>query len=649
MADRPNRPQPFRFWLPFWANPTLPPLRPPIPARWQPLPQTPASTPLPPAQPQSPSQTQPKSTPASATRAARPQPPSPLPSLTRKSSHSLSGDRKEHQPSPSRLQVPSPTVPGKASHPSQPSKLDSKGQPAIQNASTSPSKGASQPQPGAIQELSRLPSQPLPPSSQPESPIGSITHSNQSNLLPQESQPVVQTKSPTQLQPGLQIQTISQTQEMNPIQPAYMPQDNQPAQDLEAKQSSVSSLQNDFPAEIDATPSPYPSISEKEPKETNEEKPRNFLESKLDMQPSKLLKSEENSEIGSEEQPETKAEASQEKNPTENVEPGSHVEGLDEDESKTKIETQPQEPQAEASNGPEKQTEAKLSSITSDTKPTRSSLKAGDIIAELRSSKPEHSKKQENVTGNKSTKNGSSRKEGKIAISTMSCAKFNGQRAPFEKEIKEGLSRLAQDLSIGHSKRIGNGQAVSMITLAGENNGASMVIGSDTHVHRGFKHDKGNVEASSDNVDGRRNPGGNENSAITASINSNVQSINNSTMHDSSCNVRDPGIHLNLSSKKMEAANLRRQTAPLKPQKTAPSITPADQKPSHEPRIRRRCLRALFMESSESDPEKPQKPRRHGCRFNCEEKKKGKGDLDGTSTTNRNARARQVKEGTSRA
>ncbi|KAG1346843.1 muscle M-line assembly protein unc-89-like [Cocos nucifera] len=629
MADRPNRSRPFHLRLPFWANSTLPP------PRQQPLTQTPASTPLPPDQPQSPSQTPSKSPPASAIQAARPKP-----------SQSPPGDRKEQQSSPSRLQVQSPMVARKASHPSQPSTLDSKEQPAIQNASRSPSKRASQPQPVAIQESSQLPSQPLPPSPQPKSPTGSISHSNQSNLLPRESQPVVQTKSPTQPQPELQTQTISQTQEMNPIQPAYMPQNNQPTRDLASKQNSVSSLAKDFPAEIDATPSPYPSTSEKEPKETEEAKPRKFPESKLDMQPSKLLKSEENSEIDSKEQPKTKAEANQEKNPTENLKPGRHAKGLNEDKSKIKSEKRTQEPQAEASDEPEKRMEAKLSSIASDTKPTRSSLKAGDIIEEHRSSKPEHSRKQENVAGYKPTQDGSSRKEHKIGISTMSYASFfSGERAPFEREIKEGLSRVVQNSSIGHSKRIGNGQAVSMITLAGENNGASMVIGSATHVHRGFKHDKRDIEASSDNVKGRWNPRGNENSAITASINSNVQSINNSTVHDSTCNARDPGIHMKLSSKKLEAANLRGQIEPLEPQKTAPSITP-DQKPSHKPRIRRRCLRPLFMESSESDPENPQKPQRHGCCFNRKEKKKGKGDLDGISTTNSNAKARQVGEGT---
>nr|XP_010924337.1 proteoglycan 4-like [Elaeis guineensis] len=529
MADRPNRLRPFRFWLPFWANPSLTPPRPPIPTQQQPLPQTPASTPLPPAEPQHPSQTQPKSPPAPAT-----------PQL------------------------------------------------AIQNSSRSPSpaQGASQ-APVANQVESQILSQPPSPSSPPKSPIGSTSPSNQPELLPHESPTLVQTKSPTQLQPH----ALPQTQETNPIQSASKPTDDHPARDPESK--------------------PYPSISEKETKQTQEEKPRTIPEPKPDKQPGKLLESEAHSEPASKEQPETK-----------NPESDRLAEGF-----KGKLETEP------------------------EIEPQKPQNEAGKIIAELRISKPGHSKEQDNVDREESAQNGSGGKENKIAISTMPwTSSSDGERAPFEKEIEKRHSRLVQKVGIG--ERMGNGQPVSMITLAGENNGASMVLGSHIHIHRGFKHPKGDVEASYDDP------------AITATINSNAQSINNSTFHGSSCNERDPGVHLKLSSKKVEAASLRRQPEPLKPQKTdaslrrppepikpqktAPRITP-EQKPSHEPRIRRRCLRALFMESSDSDPENPQKPQRHGCRFCCDEKKKEKADIGATSTANGNARARQAEEGTSRA
>ncbi|GKF56270.1 hypothetical protein Tco_0166610, partial [Tanacetum coccineum] len=36
--------------------------------------------------------------------------------------------------------------------------------------------------------------------------------------------------------------------------------------------------------------------------------------------------------------------------------------------------------------------------------------------------------------------------------------------------------------------------------------------------------------------------------------------------------------------------------------------------------VRRRCLRGLFMESSNSDNNDPEKPRRHGCRYTSSEK-----------------------------
>ncbi|EHA8591067.1 proteoglycan 4-like [Cocos nucifera] len=579
MADGPNRPRPFRFRLPFWANPSPTPPRPPTPTRQQPLPQTPASTPLPPAKPQLPSQTQPKSPPAPAT-----------PQL------------------------------------------------AIRKASGSPSptQGASQRQPVANQAESQVLSQPLPPSSPPKSPIGSTSPSNQPELSPHESPTLVQTKSPTQLQ----LQTLPQTQETNPNQPASKPAANQPAQDPESKPKPVSSLEKDFPAEIDATAGPYPSISEKEIKKTQDENPRTIPEPKPDKQPGKLLESEANSKPASKEQPETK-----------NPESDRVVEGFNGN-FETEPEIEPKRPQTEAGNEPERRNEAKTSSIASNTVPTNFPPKAGEIMAELRISKPEHSKKQDNVAREESAQNGSSGKENKIAISTMPWASFSdGERAPFEKEIRKRHSRLVQKVSIG--ERMGNGQPVSMITLAGENNGASMVTGSHIHVHRGFKHPKGDIEASY------------EDPAITATINSNAQSINNSTLHDSSCNERDPGVHLKLSSKVEVAslrrrpeplgspktdASLRRQPEPLKPQKTAPRVTP-EQKPSHEPRIRRRCLRALFMESSDSDTENPQKPQRHGCRFCCDEKKEEKvADIGATSTSNNgNARARQAEERTSGA
>lgn len=433
---------------------------------------------------------------------------------------------------------------------------------------------------------SQILSQPRPFPSPPKSATGNTSPSNQ------------------QLKPELQLHAPSQTHETSLTQPASKATDDQPAPNLESKPRS---FRKDFRAEIDDNPRPDPSISEGEIQKTKEENPSTIPESNIDEQPDKLLESEENSQIASKEQPKpkTKAEGNQAINPN----------PINESEAEAQLETQPQK-----------------------TKPSRYPPKASEIIAELRRiSKPEHYREQENAINEEPAQNGSSGKESRIAISTMPWTSFSeGERAPFEKEIKEGLSRLIQRLGVVRSEMIGNGQPVSMITFAGVNNGASMNIGADIHVHRGFKHDIVEEE--------RWDSGGSENPAMATSVNSNVQSINNSALHDSSCNARDPGVHLKLSSKKMEATKPSGPAEPLKPQKTAPIITPA-QKPSQAPRIRRRCLRALLMESSESDPEKPQ---RHGCRFSCEEKKNGKADLGATSTANSNAKARQAEEGARR-
>lgn len=162
-----------------------------------------------------------------------------------------------------------------------------------------------------------------------------------------------------------------------------------------------------------------------------------------------------------------------------------------------------------------------------------------------------------------------------------------------------------------------------------------MVIGyDDTNTENLFHPCKDSVEAGSSREAWNRNG----ETVLASSINNNVQSINNSAIEQSSCSVRHPGVHLKISNrssetlasdKAMKPQNTGRRTfAPLQGQMT-----------SQEPRIRRRCLRALFMESSESDIESSRKPRRHGCRFSCEEKTKMKNDDHQMSTSKTGAQA----------
>ncbi|KAK1301559.1 hypothetical protein QJS10_CPB12g00017 [Acorus calamus] len=161
----------------------------------------------------------------------------------------------------------------------------------------------------------------------------------------------------------------------------------------------------------------------------------------------------------------------------------------------------------------------------------------------------------------------------------------------------------------------------SIITLAGENRGASMHVGSDAGkrdgivpIHRGYKlnddnEDKGKPAHASDAAP----------PAVTACINNNVQSVNNSILHNSSCSGKNSGVHLVLSRNYAEPVKLKGREESKSSMEGRHNSKPIP-KLASEPIVRRRCLRALFNEPSDSDPENPQKPRRHGCRFNPAEK-----------------------------
>ncbi|KAF3342071.1 hypothetical protein FCM35_KLT00709 [Carex littledalei] len=148
-------------------------------------------------------------------------------------------------------------------------------------------------------------------------------------------------------------------------------------------------------------------------------------------------------------------------------------------------------------------------------------------------------------------------------------------------------------------KPFNNGEdGVFVITLAGENLGANMAI-------------KNAVNAP----------------PATPNVNNNVQSINNSTIQESSCVTRDPGVHLEIVSSRKDldlVDYVQRKEPNLKGQLNLNQ----ERRPENEPRVRRRCLRSLFMES-DSDIEDAGKPRRHGCRYKCEDKKEKKGEKNG--------------------
>uniref|UniRef100_A0A0A9GF54 Uncharacterized protein n=1 Tax=Arundo donax TaxID=35708 RepID=A0A0A9GF54_ARUDO len=120
------------------------------------------------------------------------------------------------------------------------------------------------------------------------------------------------------------------------------------------------------------------------------------------------------------------------------------------------------------------------------------------------------------------------------------------------KEIKAGVADMVHKLgssapSSGHERPAEAG--ASVITLAGENKGASMKISraeadgkADAAVGKERRaHKLGVGERKDEAAAGAR--------GLTAYVNSNVQVINNSLLLQSSCTGGDPGVHLKLSTK----------------------------------------------------------------------------------------------------
>ncbi|EER98749.2 hypothetical protein BDA96_02G181700 [Sorghum bicolor] len=216
----------------------------------------------------------------------------------------------------------------------------------------------------------------------------------------------------------------------------------------------------------------------------------------------------------------------------------------------------------------------------------------------------------------------------KIAISGFPRSRlFDGARAPYRREIEDGLKSLAaRETPVARPE---SGQGYRVITLAGHNVGASMVLGSGG----------GPMEAPAP-LPRAAEPGvpapgpGSRPSAVAANVNSNVQSVNNSSMEESTCTAGNPGVHVDIKNAREEPAAAtptpipREEEKPKDPVRRPPLVVaPAPQQKSvaggggeaapatARPRPRR-CLRALMMENG-SDTEAARKPRPRPCRFQC--------------------------------
>ncbi|CAI9777841.1 unnamed protein product [Fraxinus pennsylvanica] len=131
------------------------------------------------------------------------------------------------------------------------------------------------------------------------------------------------------------------------------------------------------------------------------------------------------------------------------------------------------------------------------------------------------------------------------------------EQVPLHKEIKDDISTFVNRMAIGNPKNSLNDRPVSIITLAGENRGASMQFGSGSskgkgavHIRRGYKiNPDESPEAATDgngSWNGKKSEDaeGKEDQPTETYVNNNAQGINNSIVFNSSMNERNPGVHI---------------------------------------------------------------------------------------------------------
>ncbi|KAF5177106.1 Oxidoreductase protein [Thalictrum thalictroides] len=209
-----------------------------------------------------------------------------------------------------------------------------------------------------------------------------------------------------------------------------------------------------------------------------------------------------------------------------------------------------------------------------------------------------------------------------------------GEISNLHKEIRDDISKFTHKMSVDHPEKTIDENPVSVVTLTGENRGASMQIGPETakkdssvRIHRGYKLNHGDISEATTDGESSAKPSHKESetgddTAQTLYINSNTQSVNNSIVQNSSINERNPGVHMVFTNNTTKAMKSNKNTSSVETRKADFNIT-QPQKLTYEPTVKRRCLRGLLLESSDSDPDNPNKPRRHGCRYDCREKQNG--------------------------
>ncbi|KAJ6920711.1 proteoglycan 4-like [Populus alba x Populus x berolinensis] len=177
----------------------------------------------------------------------------------------------------------------------------------------------------------------------------------------------------------------------------------------------------------------------------------------------------------------------------------------------------------------------------------------------------------------------------------------NGEKVPLHKEIREDISKFVHKLGMEHIKHPIGEKPVSIVTLAGENIGASMYEGSEptrrdgsVHNHHGYKIKPDESSENPTDGEGSSKDGKSkdlltkEDPEMKAYINSNTQSVNNSILFESSLNERSPGVQLYLSHNDEEPTHKAEYSAkpgPLETHKAEFKVTPAEML-TYEPTVK---------------------------------------------------------------
>ncbi|XP_022895262.1 uncharacterized protein LOC111409445 [Olea europaea var. sylvestris] len=180
------------------------------------------------------------------------------------------------------------------------------------------------------------------------------------------------------------------------------------------------------------------------------------------------------------------------------------------------------------------------------------------------------------------------------------------EQVPLHKEIGDDISTFVNRMAIGDPRNSHNDRPVNIITLVGENRGASMRLGSNSskgkgavHIRRGYKINPDENPEATTNGEGSwignksEYAKGKEDKPIETYVNNNAQGINNSIVFNSSMTERDPGVHIITIRAKKEPIKSTDKKRPLEMQKDEFNMIPS-QKLTYEPTVRRRCLQDHF-------------------------------------------------------